>query len=258
MYVHNIDPTLFSFSFLQIRFYGIVYAFGFLLTYFLLLKNKNKLKIKKNQIETLILGIYFGLIIGARIFHFLFSDPLIFINDPIEVLKIWHGGMSFFGALLGIFIFTYYYLKKIKLKWTKFADIIVLAVSFTLIFGRIANFINGELIGTPSNLPWCVIFTQIDTVCRHPYQIYASISHLFLFGIIFFVYKLTNKKKLKNGTSFFTFLLFYSVFRFITDFFREDLRFFGITHWQYVCVIVIGISLYAIIKGNLYKFTKKK
>ncbi len=253
MFIHNIDPTLFKISFLEIRFYGIVYALGFLLVYWLIYKKRKELKITRDQVDNLILFLFIGLILGGRIFHFLFSEPSLLIKNPLEIFMVWHGGMSFFGSLIGCFIGAFYYLKKIKLDWRKFADVIVIAATITLIFGRIANFINGELVGIPSNVPWCVIFPKIDYVCRHPYQIYASFSHVVLLGVLLFVNKLKNVKKLKDSLVFITFLIGYSVLRFITDFVREDPRFIGLTVWQYISLIVIGVGLFFLIKQKLYK-----
>ncbi len=253
MFIHNIDPTLIRLGALEIRFYGIVYALGFLLVYLFIYKKRKELEIKKEQIENLLLFLIIGLFLGARIFHFLFSDPSIFIRDPLELFKVWNGGMAFFGALIGSFIATYFYLKKIKLDWKKFADIIIIAAAIALILGRIANFINGEIIGTPSNLPWCVIFTGIDNICRHPYQIYASLSHALLLGILLFVNKLKSNKKLKQGIVFLTFLIGYSLFRFATDFVRQESRFFGLTGWQYASLITAAFGLFLFIKQKFYK-----
>jgi len=249
MYIHNINPTLFQLGPLEIRFYGIVYALGFLIVYYMLYKKRKDLGIKKQQIDNLILALLIGLLVGARLFHFIFAEPLTLLKNPLELFMLWHGGMSFFGALLGCFISVIYYSRKIKLDWKKFADIIVIGATIALILGRIANFINGELVGIPSNLPWCVIFPMYDYVCRHPYQIYASLSHILLLGILLFCYKL----KKKQGFIFSIFLIGYSLLRFITDFFREDLRFLGLTSWQYISIIVLAIGLYMLLKLKLYK-----
>ena len=114
MFIHNINPTLLRIGFLEVRLYGIIYALGFLGLYFYLNKKKDKLKIEKNQIDNLILHLLIGLLVGARIFHFLFSEPSIFIKKPLELFMLWQGGMSFFGALLGCFIALIYYTKKIN------------------------------------------------------------------------------------------------------------------------------------------------
>lgn len=254
MFINTLNPTLLKIGIFEIRWYGLVYVFGFLLVYWMLYRKREELKISVQQIDNLVIAIFIGLLVGARIFHFLFENPYILIKNPLEFFMIWHGGMSFFGALLGIFIASVYYLKKISLDWRKFADIIVIAATVALIFGRIANFINGELVGTASNLSWCAIFPNIDNICRHPYQIYASISHIILLGCLLFVNKIKNKK---DGAVFFTFVIGYSVLRLLTDFFREDPRFLGLTIWQYTSIVTIFIGYWFASKHKIYKNVKK-
>tara|TARA_B100002003_G_C14143765_1_gene549909 strand:- start:1982 stop:2746 length:765 start_codon:yes stop_codon:yes gene_type:complete len=253
MFIHNLNPTLLEIGPLEIRYYGIVYALGFLLVYYMLYKKREELKIKREQVDNLILALLIGLLVGARIFHFVFSDPLVFLKNPLELFMIWNGGMSFFGAFTGCFIASVWYLNKIKLDWKKFADVIVIGVTVALIFGRIANFINGELVGTISSLPWCVVFSGFDTLCRHPYQIYASLSHVLLLGILLFFSKFKKK-----GLVFTSFLIGYSILRFITDFVREDLRFIGLTVWQYVSLVVVLIGLIWLVKEKVYKKKEKE
>ena len=210
MFIHNINPSLFEIGIFEIRFYGIVYVLGFLLVYWFLYKEK--LNIKKQQIENLLLFLFVGLLVGGRIFHFLFSEPSVFIKNPLELFMIWNGGISFFGSLLGCFIAAVYYLKKINLDWKKFADVIIIPVTIALILGRIANFLNGELVGTVSGVSWCVIFPGFDYLCRHPYQIYASLSHAVLLVGLLVVNRIKQKK---DGLVFYSFLIGYSFLRFI-------------------------------------------
>jgi len=141
--------------------------------------------------------------------------------------------MSFFGGFLGGFLGCFYYLKKIKLDWKKFADLFAIVIAGAIIFGRIANFLNGELVGTKSDLLWCINYD----VCRHPYQLYAAFSHLVLFAFLLFFRKIKN---IKSGQVFYAFLVGYSILRFITDFFRqEDIRILGLSVWQYTCLLVL-------------------
>lgn len=242
MFVNTLNPTLLKIGFLQIRYYGLVYALGFLLVYYFLRKKREELKASEDQIANLVIVLAIGLLAGARIFHFLFSEPTIFIRDPIELFRIWHGGMSFFGALLGCFLANFLYLRKQGLSVMQFADIIVIPATIALVLGRIANFINGEIVGTATNLPWCVVFPNIDNICRHPYQLYAAISHLVLLGILLWVAKVKLQKKLKQGIVFYSFLVGYSLLRIITDFVRADTGFLGLTVWQYVSIVVLVIG----------------
>lgn len=245
MFIHAIDPSLLKIGFLEIRFYGIIYVFGFLLCYYILNKERKKLKLNKKQADNLAFYVLLGLLIGARIFHFLVNDIKIFVSDPLELLRIWNGGMSFYGGFFGVLAVSYLYLKK---RFVEFGNIIVIPVSFILILGRIANFINGEIVGTVSNLPWCVVYSFTDNLCRHPYQIYAAISHFVLFSSLLVI------KKYKEKTLFLSFVIGYAALRIITDFFREDARFLGLTVWQYISILVILIVL--ILYRNIYKRAK--
>ncbi|MCK4521459.1 MAG: prolipoprotein diacylglyceryl transferase [Nanoarchaeota archaeon] len=249
MFINNINPVLLKIGFLEIRYYGIVYVLGFILLYITLIKKRKKLKIKREQIDSLLLWLIIGLIIGARFFHLIFSDPLMFLKNPLELFMLWHGGMSFFGGLLGGFIALYLYIKKTMLEWKRFADISVIVGIFALALGRIANYINSEIVGTPSNLNWCVVFQKVDNICRHPYQLYASLSHFILFGILLFTWKKTKKP----GIVFANFLIGYGLFRFITDFFRQDLTYFGLSIWQYMSLVLIIIGIVFLRKINKLK-----
>ncbi|MFH1848958.1 MAG: prolipoprotein diacylglyceryl transferase [archaeon] len=249
MFVHNIDPTLFQIGFIEVRFYGIVYALGFLLTYYFLLWQRDRLKITKDQAETLILYTMIGLVAGARLFFFAFERPGTLITDPLEFFAVWHGGMSFFGGLTGSIVAVYYFWRKLgsKTRFLAFGDVIVVPATIALILGRIANFINSELVGTVSSVPWCVVFSRVDELCRHPYQIYASVSHMVLLAMLLL-------KKGRAGSVFWTFLLTYPVLRFITDFFRYEPRILGLTLWQYVSLAFFLIAFW---RWNIWRTESK-
>ncbi|MEK6936860.1 MAG: prolipoprotein diacylglyceryl transferase [Nanoarchaeota archaeon] len=250
MYFHNFDPVLFRLGFLEIRYYGLVYLLGFLLVFLFLRKYKKELSLKEDDVYNLIFYLFIGVILGARIFHFIFSEPYILINDPLEFFRIWNGGMSFFGSLTGVILMVYIFCKRYKTSFFKTADVLVLPATIALFFGRIANFINAELIGRITDVSWCVIFPTYSQ-CRHPYQIYAALSHLVLLIILIFTWKLKEKRKLKNGVVFVSFVVFYSLLRITTDFFREDLRIFGFTIWQYISLafLLLGIYIYKKLKN---------
>lgn len=236
MFVNNLNPVLFNLGNLEIRYYGLVYVLGFILTYFILKRNKIKLELNDKQVGDLMSYLTLGMIFGARIFHFLFTDlSLIF---SFEFFKVWNGGMSFYGGLIGGLTGIWFYLKKIHKNFLKIVDCLAIPLTSSLILGRIANFINSELIGKVSDLPFCVIFEKVDNLCRHPYQIYSAISHLILLFILIFI------KNRGLYSKFFTFLIGYSLLRFITDFLREDVLFFGLNVWQYFSIVVFIVSVY--------------
>ncbi|RME77477.1 prolipoprotein diacylglyceryl transferase [Candidatus Woesearchaeota archaeon] len=240
MYIHNLNPVALDLGFAQIYWYGIVYVVGYLLTYWVLFKRRAELGLSRKQVDDLVFSFLVGMLIGARIFHFLFNNPAVFIKDPLELLRIWHGGMSFFGALTGISIAAAIMLKRWKLSFYKIADIVVLPVTATLVLGRLANFVNGELWGRVTDVSWCVVFPSVSG-CRHPYQLYAAGSHLLLLGILWYGHK--HQKNLREGTLWFTFLIGYASLRFITDFFREDPMFLFLTNWQWLSLVAVVVAL---------------
>jgi len=252
MYEINIAPYLFKYGAIEIRYYGLVYILGFLLVYYILNKKKNELNLNDETLDSFIFNSMIGLIVGARLMHFLINQPSIFFTNPLELFKVWNGGMSFFGALIGILVSGIYFVKKYKLDFFKLADLIVVPVSFTLILGRVANLINQELVGTVTNVNWCFNFIGYEG-CRHPYQFYAAMTHLILFLILLLIVKIKQQKKLQDGMVLLNFVLFYSILRFIVDFFREDPRIFMLTSWQYISILTVIIVLIYFRKGFLHR-----
>ncbi|MCF7861285.1 prolipoprotein diacylglyceryl transferase [Candidatus Woesearchaeota archaeon] len=239
MIINNINPTILSLGPLEIRWYGLVYIFGFLLSYYFLLKNKDNVKMTKDEILDMLFYIFIGMLVGARIFHFVFSSPIVLLSNPLELFMIWHGGMSFFGGLVGIVVSTIYYTKKYGKDWWKLADYVVMPAALALGIGRIANYVNSELLGTVSNVPWCVVFERVSSLCRHPYQIYASLSHFLLLAVLYLI----STRKHKKGDVFFLFVIGYSILRFLVDFFRDDPRFWYLTIWQYISIVTIIFTI---------------
>ena len=251
MFYHNINPVLVSIGPFDIRYYGLVYAVGFLIAYLLL-----RWVAKKGWIDNLnpdradILTIYLvlGAIIGARLLLFVFYQPATFFTDPLEVLMIWHGGMSFHGGLVGAVVAGLLFCRKYKIRFYQLGDFLVLPLAFFLFIGRLANFVNGELVGTRTNLPWCVVFPDYDG-CRHPSQLYEALKNLVIFFVLLFLY---TKKKLKEGVVFWSFVLMYGVMRFIITFWREDPRFLGLSGGQYLSLImaIVAIVMLFVITRN--------
>ena len=237
----NIDPVFLDLGFLQIRYYGLVYVLAFFLVYYLLHKKREELNLKKNEIDSIIIWLFAGMIIGSRIVALVSQEYGLIFRDPLVLFKIWEGGMSFFGGLIGGVLAGIYVFKKYKVNFYRIANLIVVPVSFVLILGRLANFVNQELVGKVTDVSWCFNFAN-EIGCRHPYQLYSAFLHLILFIIVLVVYKF-NKKN-----TFWTFILGYGVLRFVTEFFRDEALVWGITLWQYLSIIMIIISGYYLIK----------
>ena len=219
MFINNFDPVAFNLFSLEIRWYSLSYIFGIILGWIyckrFLINNKEILDLFDDFISYLIIG----LIIGGRLGYVIFYNLEYYYHNLIEIFFIWEGGMSFHGGLIGIIVSTYLYSKKHKINKYVFLDLISVSAPIGLFFGRIANFINAELIGKTTNGNWGVIYPQIDSVPRHPSQLYEG----FLEGIVLFVILnlIYQKKNIKIGTVSFAFLFFYGIFRFICEFFRE-------------------------------------
>ena len=219
MFINNFDPVAIEIFSLEIRWYSLSYIagilIGWLLAKYLFINDKNI----KNQIDDYISYLIVGLILGGRIGYILFYNLNYYLENILDIFKIWQGGMSFHGGLVGIIIASYLFAKKYKNNIFKYLDIIALVAPIGIFFGRIANFINSELYGYPTSVPWAVQFVQIDNLYRHPSQLYeAALEGLLLFIILLYFW---NKNFLeKTGKLSALFLIFYSFFRFIVEFFR--------------------------------------
>ena len=229
MIVHNFDPVLIDLGLFQIRWYSIAYILGIIIgwvyaTKIIKLTTINKYnfeQIKTSQFDDLVIYLIIGIILGGRLGYVIFYNFEYYSQNFFEIFKLWRGGMSFHGGLLGIIASIIFFSKKTKTNFFKFADIVSCVAPIGLFLGRIANFINGELYGKISTLPWSVIFSNGGSVARHPSQIYEAI----LEGIILFI--LINYLALKKQFLFKTgyisgfFLVSYSILRILSENFRE-------------------------------------
>jgi len=246
MWVYNLDPVLVHLGPLEIRLYGIVYVFGFFLTTYWLHKmtKKGKLKLSSDEIWDFMFYMMLGMLIGARVFM-VFWRPDIYLFHPLEFLKIWEGGMSFHGAFTGIVVAGYWYCKKKKLNFAQMGDLVVVPAMFVLALGRIANFINGELVGRVWAGRWCVVFPEYGDVCRHPNMIYSFFERMAVFGWLWW---LSYKKNFKEGFIFWNFVFWEGVGRIVMDFFREDTLYNGFSIGQWMSLVMVFVSGYVFLK----------
>ncbi len=225
-YILDINPIAFSVGPINVYWYGLAYMAGMVLGLFYALKivdtkkeNCNLLITKKN-IDEIFIWIVFGIIFGARFGYVIFYNFDFYLNNPLLILSLWEGGMSFHGGALGVIIAIISYSKYHKIPILETGDIVCAVVPIGLFFGRITNFINGELWGKETNLSWGVIFPNAGSNPRHPSQLYeAGLEGLALF-IILFALVLSNGLK-KRGLISGTFLFFYSFSRILVENFRE-------------------------------------
>jgi len=234
MIVHNFDPVFIDLGVFQIRWYSIAYIVGIILGWIYAIKiikemakKHNFTMIKQTVFDDLIIYLMIGIIFGGRLGYVFFYNFEYYSKNSSEILKLWEGGMSFHGGLLGVIIATIIFSKIKKINFFYFADIICCVAPIGLFLGRVANFINGELFGKISTLPWSVIFPNGGNISRHPSQIYEAILEgIVLFILInFFAFK--KQLILKAGYVSGLFLIFYSIARIIGENFREPDKHLG-------------------------------
>lgn len=242
----HINPEIFRVGPFSLRWYGLMYLFGFISSYLLTLYQAKKKYawIKRELLDDFYFYLILGLILGARVGYVLFYNLHFYIENPLEIFMLWHGGMSFHGGLIGTVLAGYIFTKKKNLSFLLLADIITPSCPIGLGLGRMGNFINGELYGRITHVPWAMVFPQGGNVPRHPSQLYeAFFEGLVLFLILWF-YK---DKKRFHGDVFTLFLVLYGVFRTFCEFFREpdSPQVFFLTRGQILSIfmIIIGISL---------------
>ena len=246
MFINNFDPVAFQIMSFEIRWYSLAYIFGIIIGWLLCKKIFIKdTKINEKFDDYLTYSIL-GIVIGGRLGYILFYNFNYYLNNFFDIFKIWHGGMSFHGGLLGIIIASILFAKKNNQNPFIYMDLVSLVAPIGIFFGRLANFINSELYGTVSNVPWSVIFVKVDNLTRHPSQLYEA----FLEGIILFLLLIYFRKKnylLKPGTISGLFLIFYSIFRFFVEFYRvpdEHIGYlvFNLSTGQIVSVVFLIIG----------------
>jgi phosphatidylglycerol:prolipoprotein diacylglycerol transferase len=216
----NINPILIELGPFRLSWYGLMYVFGFAASY-LLVRYQMKRKdfgISKLEVENLYFYLILGLVIGARLGYVLFYDLKMYLADPFEIVAVWHGGMSFHGGLIGVVIVGIVFCWKNKKSFWKVSDLIIVTAPIGLGFGRIGNFINGELYGRVTQLPWGLIFPKGGPLPRHPSQLYESGLEG---GLLFLILWFLKDRRVPDGSLLALFLFFYGAFRFVVEFFRE-------------------------------------
>ncbi len=252
MFTNNFDPVAIQIFTFEIRWYSLAYIAGILIGWILSKKFFILYKEINNKFDDYLTYVIIGIIIGGRLGYVLFYNFSYYSNNIIDIFKIWQGGMSFHGGLLGIIFTTIIFAKKNNHDSFKYLDIISIVSPVGIFFGRVSNFINSELYGKVSTLPWSVKFVKVDDFYRHPSQLYEATFE----GIILFIILIYFKKRgFLNfpGVISGIFLTFYSIFRFIIEFFRvPDYQLgyliFNLTMGQIISLIFLIIGIYLIIK----------
>jgi len=216
----NLDPTIVTIGPVHIRWYGLMYILGFVASYLLVRYQikKKQLAIPVGTLNDLFLYLVLGLIIGARIGYCIIYNFSFYLAYPLKVFAIWEGGMSFHGGLIGAVIAGMIFFRKRGLSFWQFADLIAVTAPIGLGLGRLGNFLNAELYGRVTTVPWAMVFPSAGNLPRHPSQLYEGL----LEGVVLFIILWLLKDRVtRKGTLFCLFVLLYSIIRFFVEFFRQ-------------------------------------
>jgi phosphatidylglycerol:prolipoprotein diacylglycerol transferase len=255
-YIHSLNPVLIDFGPLQVRWYGLMYVVGFLLAGVLFKKliKENFFKITNEKLDSFVTSMIICMFIGARSFYVFIYNWDYYSQNLADLLAVWKGGLSFHGALVGLIVGGIIFAKRNKLTWMEVMDSVALAGTQGLFWGRLGNFINGELYGRQTDSVVGIIFPAGGPFPRHPSQLYeAVLEGIVLFGVVWFVKKRTNI----YGVIGAFFVGGYGVFRFIVEFFREPDSQLGY-YFKYFTMGQILCSLMILAGVGLYIHAKKK
>jgi phosphatidylglycerol:prolipoprotein diacylglycerol transferase len=243
----HIDPVIVRIGPLAVRWYGLMYLLGFLAGFFLIrsLARYRRCDFSANQLSDLLFYAVVGVVLGGRLGYVLFYDPLFYVHHPLQVPAIWQGGMSFHGGLLGVVVAVILWCRRHHKDPLLTGDIMVTAATVGLGLGRIGNFINGELWGRPTQLPWGMVFPGAGPLPRHPSQLYeALLEGVVLLLVLWWL----HRRRVARGVPFFAFFALYGLFRSMVETVRAPdahigLLWGGITMGQVLSVPMILIGL---------------
>jgi prolipoprotein diacylglyceryl transferase len=218
-FIWNVTPEIFSLGPVKVRWYGLLFATGFVCGYYLMrwiYRRENK---NVEELENLLLYVAAGTVIGARLGHCLFYDPAFYLSHPWKILAIWEGGLASHGGGLGVLIAVYLYCRKHAVPFLWLMDRLAITVALAGSFIRLGNLFNSEILGKATDVPWAIVFQRVDSIPRHPVQLYESFSYAVIFVIALLIYKLYSDK-LKNGFLLGVTIVLIISARFVLEYFK--------------------------------------
>lgn len=249
IFINPVSPVAFSVMGLDVRWYALAYIAGFVIGYFLFRRlmrvSDGTPLLSKQQLDDLMAAVILGVIVGGRLGYVLMYNPAFFLAHPLEIFAVWHGGMSFHGGLLGVIVATFLFARRRCINPWKILDLLAVVAPVGLFFGRIANFINMEVMGRPTDMPWGVVFAGDIAVPRHPSPLYeAATEGLALFVIMFCLYKFTGLRRRPGALAGILGML-YAVFRIFCEQFRApDVQIGFLTDW--------GLTMGQLLSGVMF------
>ena len=228
----NVEPEIFSIGNLSIRWYGLLFATAFLSGYIIFNKFLRTDRLTSEMLDELLIYIALGTVVGARLGHCFFYEPDYFLKNPIEILKIWKGGLASHGAAIGILLSLWLYIRKHKISFLWLIDRIVIVVAIGGAFIRLGNLFNSEIYGLPTDLPWGFEFVRdklydsttgqlLPVVARHPTQLYEAFSYILIFAALFTFYR-KRHLKMRDGFIFGVFMIALFTARFFIEYVKND------------------------------------
>jgi phosphatidylglycerol:prolipoprotein diacylglycerol transferase len=253
----NIDPVMVAFGPFAIRWYALAYIVGIMLGWRLVrrLVQRPGWQVTPEAIDDLLFYVTLGVILGGRLGYVLFYQAGYYLTHPLDILAVWHGGMSFHGGLLGVLTATLLFAHRRKLAFFELTDALAVATPLGLLFGRIANFINGELWGRVTDVPWAIVFPNAGPDPRHPSQLYeAALEGIVLFAVMLRLASRPYRPEAR-GTLSGVFLIGYSVARITVEFFRQpdaQLGFIigGLTMGQLLSLPMLAFGIALVVRGR--------
>lgn len=245
----DMNPEIFRIGNFAVRWYGLLFASGFFFGYLIFLKFFKKEGVDVELLDKLTIYMALGTVIGARLGHCLLYEPGYYLKNPVEILKIWQGGLASHGAAIGILLSLGLFSWKFKKSFIWTIDRIVIVVALAGFFIRMGNLMNSEIYGIETSLPWGFVFIRnLEMVPKHPTQIYEALSYLLIFILLLWLYY-KNDAKPRNGLLFSLFLILVFGMRFLIEFIKEDQVAFesgmalNMGQWLSIPLILLGIVI---------------
>ncbi len=246
--IWDVNPVLFEIGRMSVRWYGLLFAMGFVFGIIIMTKMFKNEGVNKDWVDSLFLYVVIGTVIGARLGHVIFYDLDYYLKNLDEVIKIWHGGLAshggFIGIALALWLWSRKYRKESSILWV--GDRVIVPAALSAMFIRLGNLVNSEIIGKPAEVPWAFTFVSTDNLPRHPSQLYEAIAYLSIFALLLYLYWNTDIKD-KRGRLSGLFLTLVFSFRFLVEFTKENQVAFeadiplNMGQWLSIPVVLIGL-----------------
>lgn len=247
-YIHwAVDPSIINWGGFEIRYYGLLFATGFVLGYLIMQWIFKKENIPQKELDLLTTVVVIGTIFGARLGHVIFYEPGFYLQHPAEIIMIWHGGLASHGGAIGILLALIYYNRRsVKKSYLWILDRLAIPTALAGGFIRLGNLMNSEILGVKTSVPWAFVFERRDMIPRHPAQLYEAIAYFIIAGILFLIYRKLGDKTPRGRILSWFFILIFS-FRFFIEFLKANQADFDATiplnmgQWLSVPFIIVGI-----------------